>query len=121
MSDTDIYKNREPTQQATPADPRYHKERRRRSSSHRVFDDKDRKRRSKNSGLRRLLHLSRKAENDKPIWVGMLVVVVVLLIGIAIWQFWYVEIVARRRSRANEGYVPIQSVESTPPATSAAE
>lgn len=121
MSDNDIYKNREPIQQATSADPRYRKGRRRRSESHRVFDDKDRKRRSKNSGLRRLLHLSRKADNDKPIWVGMLVVVVVLLIGIALWQFWYVELVARRQTRANEGYAPIQPVESSPPATSAAE
>ena len=121
MSDTDIYKNREPIKQATSADPRYRKGRRRRSASYRVFDDKDRKRRSKNTGLRRLLHLSRKSENDKPIWIGMLVVVVVLLVGIALWQFWYIELAARRQSRANEHYVPTPSSDSTQPVHSAAE
>ncbi len=117
MSETDIYKNREPIQQ-TSDDPRFRKGRRRRSSSLRTFDEHERKRRSKNSGLRRLLHLSRKKGNEKNFWWGVLIVVVVLLVGIGLWQFWYLEHVARKQAKENELYVPIQRI---PKAESAAE
>jgi hypothetical protein len=107
MSDTDIYKNGERVQQAPTGDPRSRKGRRR-SSSCRLFDDHNRKRRNKNSGLRRLLHLSRKSKNEKHLWWGMLVFVVVLLSAIAIWQFWYLEHVARKQLQQDELYIPIQ-------------
>jgi len=117
MPETDIYKNREPIPQ-TPGDPQHRKGHRRRSSSRRTFDEHERKRRSKNSGLRRLLHLSRKSENEKRFWWGTLIVVVALLVGIGLWQFWYLEHVARKQARENELYVPIQR---SPAAKSAAE
>lgn len=116
MSKTDIYASREQTQQpANQPSPR--KGRRRRSSSHRVFDEHDRRRRGKNSGFRRLLHLARKSENEKRIWWGALIVAVVLLTVIGLWQFLYVEQVAREQSRKNEMYIPVQkapSAESAP-------
>ena len=117
MPETDIYKNREPIQQ-TSDDLRFRKGRRRRSSSLQTFDEQERKRRSKNSGLRRLLHLSRKKGNEKHFWWGVLIVVVLLLTGIGLWQFWYLEHVARKQARENELYVPIQRI---PKAESAAE
>jgi hypothetical protein len=103
MSDTDIYKNRE-TVQMTSDDPRFSKKQQRRRSSKRdPFDDPgDRRRRSKNSGLRRLLHLSRKSGNEKSFWVNTLIVIVVTLALIGIWQFWYQEYVAQEQSKKNE-------------------
>lgn len=112
MSDTDIYKSREPVHQVSSDDPRFRKGRRRRSSSRLPFDEHDRKRRSKNSGLRRLLHLSRKSDNEKHFWWGILAVIVVLLVSIAIWQFWYMEYAARKQARQNERYELIYSIES---------
>ncbi len=112
MADTDIYKSREPVPQVSSDDPRFRKGRRRRSSSRRSFDEQDRKRRSKNSGLRRLLHLSRKSDNEKRFWWGILAVTVVLLVSIAIWQFWYMEYVARKQARQDERYELIHSAES---------
>ena len=109
MSKTDIYKSRERAQQ-TSDDPRFRKGRKRRSSSRRAFDDHERRRRRKNSGLRRLLHLSRKSENEKRLWLTMLIIAVALLMGIAIWQFWYLEHVARKEARKNEMYAPIQRI-----------
>lgn len=99
MSDSDIYKSREPIPQ-TPNDPRLRKGRRRRSSSLRPFDDHERERRSGNSGLRRFLHLSRKKENEKSFWWGFLIVVVFVLVVIGVWQFWYMEHRAHRDSPA---------------------
>lgn len=119
MSKTDIYKNREQVQ-LTSDDPRFRKaSRRRRSSSKRTFDEHERRRRKKNSGFRRLLHLSRKPDNEKNFWWGILIVFVVLLSAIAVWQFWYVEYAARRNSEKNEIYSPLQN--SFPKAESAAE
>ncbi len=112
MSDSDIYKSREPVPQAASDDPRFRKGRRRRSSSLRTFDEQDRKRRSKNSGLRRLLHLFRKSDNEKHFWWGILAVTVVLLVSIAIWQFLYMEYVARKQARQDERYELIHSPES---------
>jgi len=105
MSDTDIYKSREQSQHTSNAS---RSGRRRRSSSHHPFDEKDRRRRSKNSGLRRFLHLYRKGENEKHFWRGLLVAIVVIMILIAIWQFWYMEHVAREQSRQGDMYIPIQ-------------
>lgn len=85
MSDTDIYKNREPMPYSPVKTKRSH--RRRRSTPQRAFDDHTRKRRSRNSGLRRVLHLYRKEGTEKVVWLTMLVVVVVLLASIAVWQF----------------------------------
>ncbi len=121
MSETDIYKNREPIPQPS-GDPQHRKGRRRRSSIRRPFDDNDRRRRSKNSGLRRLLHLSRKSENETRFWWGALIVVVALLTGIALWQFLYMERVAREQARQNDLYVPVQGLsEPDSPAESATE
>ena len=83
MSDTDIYKNRE---RMPYGDKRPRRStRRRRSDSQRAFDDHTRKRRSRNSGLRRLLHLYRKKESEKVIWLSVLTVAVVVLVLLAIW------------------------------------
>ena len=115
MSDTDIYKGREQDRTAPPAP---NPGRRRRRSNRQLFDDTgDRKRRRKNSGFRRLLHLSRKGENEKRFWWGLLVVVAVALSLIGIWQFWYREQVAREQAKQNEMYVPLQSLQQPDSAT----
>lgn len=112
MSDTDIYKNNERIQTGA-AKPQSRKGRRRRSASLTAFDETgDRRRRSKNSGIRRLLHLSRKSSNEKSVWWGLLATVVVLLLIIAIWQFWYLEHAARKQALQEGLYVPIQTSES---------
>ena len=106
MSDTDIYKNRE----AMPFDGKKvpKKRRRRRSSAEHVFDeDHNRKRRSKNSGIRRLLHLSRKSDNEKFFWGSLGAVVVVVLAILAIWQFVIVEHLVRSEETENE-YIQYQ-------------
>jgi len=109
---SDIYKNREPLP-GVPKESRPKTGRRRRSASRRAFDDTgNRRRRSKNSGFRRLLHLSRKEQNIKKLWWGLLIVVVVGLVLLAIWQFLYLEHVAREQARQNELYVPLMPGES---------
>ena len=90
MSDTDIYKNRERMPYGNKRPKR--STRRRRSDSQRAFDDHSRKRRSKNSGLRRLLHLYRKKENEKVVWWSLLACTVIILTLVAIWQFWIREL-----------------------------
>ena len=107
MSDTDIYKNREPMPIGENKPPNK-KGRRRRSSSKRAFDeDHSRKRRSKNTGLRRILHLSRKSDNEKYFWGSMGTLVVVLLVVVAIWQFVVVERIARDEE-AKDDYMQYQ-------------
>ena len=102
---SDIYKN----QQQMPVTVTKPKRRRRRSSSKTTFDDTgEHRRRSKNSGFRRMLHLFRKPANEKKVWRGMLIAAVVLLSIIAIWQFLYMEHVAREQSRQNEMHIPTQ-------------
>ena len=121
MSETDIYKTREPIPQPS-GDPKHRKGHRRRSSNRRPFDDNDRRRRSNNPGLRRLLHLSRKSENEKRFWWGALIMVVALLTGIALWQFLYLEREVREQARENNVYVPEQGLpEADSPAESATE
>ncbi len=91
---SDIYKNKErmPVAETKP-------KRRRRSSPLRAFDDQgERRRRSKNAGGRRLLHLSRKGENEKVFWWGLLIAIVVVLGLISIWQFGIREHVLRQQS-----------------------
>ena len=113
MSETDIYKNREPIQNG-PGKVHSKKRRRRRSASITAFDETgERRRRSKNSGIRRILHLSRKSSNEKSFWWAILSIVVVLLVGIAIWQFLYMEHVARKEAHLDELYVPIQTSPSS--------
>ena len=115
MSDTDIYKKRP----AMPAARPKPKRRRRRTSPDAAFDESpNRRRRSRNSGFRRLLHLMRKPHNEKRIWMGMLIAALVLLLFVGIWQFWYMEHVARRKDKQKELVVPIRNA---PPAESAAE
>jgi len=98
MSDTDIYKNR-PRLRQVQSKPK----RRRRTSSRLPFDETPhRRRRSSNSGLRRLLHLYRKPENEKRVWWGILIAAVIILIAIAIWQFVYREHVIRKNSRQKD-------------------
>ncbi|VGO21254.1 emp24/gp25L/p24 family protein [Pontiella sulfatireligans] len=107
MSDTDIYKQREPAQ-LTGNDPKLRKShRKRRSASRKSFDESGRKRRQKNSGLRRILHLSRKAENEKFFWWSVLWSIVVILGVIGVWQYWYLEHVAREQSEENDTRVPV--------------
>jgi hypothetical protein len=102
---TDIYKKR-PAMSSVRTKP---KKRRRRTPSDGAFDETpNRRRRSRNSGFRRLLHLMRKPHNEKRIWWAMLIAAVILLIVAGIWQFWYVEHVARERDRQNELYQTIQ-------------
>lgn len=104
MSETDIYKSRE----AMPMGKKPEKKRRRRrSGSNRAFDDKNRKRRSKNSGLRRFLHLSRKSENEKIFWWTAGILLSVLLISIAIWQFFVSEQLIRQKEAETE-YIEYQ-------------
>ncbi len=111
MSQTDIYKNKEQVQ-STSDGSRFRKGRRKhRTSTLRTLDNHDRKRRSRNSGLRRFLHLSRKSENEKAIWWGLLVVVVILLLLSALWQFGYLEYVARKQSIENELFAaPVDTI-----------
>ena len=106
---TDIYASREQVPQTTD-DPRFRKGRRHRTSSLRTFDEHERRRRGKNAGIRRLLHLFRKTDNEKRIWWGALVVTVVILAVIGLWQFLYLEHVARKQSRKNEMYIPVQNI-----------
>ena len=98
MSETDIYKKREPM----PIGKKPEKKRKRRSSSQRAFDETNRKRRSKNSGLRRVLHLSRKSKNEKYVWswLGILFVLVLVLVGV--WQFLIQEHLIREEEKADE-------------------
>lgn len=80
---SDIYKNNQRMPGATP-EPK----RRRRSKSRSAFDETgERQRRSRNRGARRMLHLSRKGENEKIFWWGTAVVLVVILLLVAFWQF----------------------------------
>jgi hypothetical protein len=104
MSDTDIYKKREAMPMGkTPQK----KQRRQRSKSRRAFDDHSKQRRSKNSGLRRFLHLARKSKNEKLIWgaVGILLVIVLVIIGI--WQFVISEYLIRQQESESQ-YIEYQ-------------
>ena len=117
MSDTDIYKKREPMPYGNKRPRR--STRRRRSDSQRAFDDHSRTRRSKNSGLRRLLHLYRKKENEKVVWWSVLVSAVVILIAVAIWQFGIRELIIRSENEQTQ-YIQSQAdIPEAPP--SAAE
>jgi len=112
MSDTDIYKSREPVPAPNPTSQ---KPRRRRRSSRPRFDEEPvRKRRGKNSGLRRVLHLLRKAENEKYFWWGLLVVIVVLLITSGLWQYYVTQ-------RSAQEYTQELAAGNPEPARSAAE
>ena len=98
MSETDIYKNRE----ALPIGnkpPR--KKNHRRSGPKRAFDDHSRKRRSKNSGARRALHLARKSENEKVVWISVGIIFLIALIAAAVWQFLIREIMIRDEQQLN--------------------
>ena len=96
MSKTDIYNTREPIKSSSVSAS---KKRRRRSESSKTFGvEQPRKRRSRNSGLRRLLHLSRKSENDKKIWITIFVLIAVALTWIGIWQFWYLDYQIQKQS-----------------------
>lgn len=108
MSDSDIYKNRE--RMPVGKKPTKKSSRRRRADSNRSFDDHSRKRRSKNSGLRRLLHLWRKQENEKVFWGSIGVVTVVVLVLIALWQFVILEKVVRVEE-TNDDTIRIQAAE----------
>jgi ATP-dependent Zn protease len=118
MSETDIYKNREQVTQASD-DPRFRKQkkRRRRSSGRRAFDEHDHRRRSKNSGFRRLLHLSRKSGNEKSFWMSILIAIVILLTLIGIWQFWYMEYVASEQAKKTELLQMLKESTEDAPAT----
>ena len=105
MSDVDIYKNREamPVSNKPPE-----KKRRRREKSQRAFDEHDRKRRSKNTGFRRFIHLFRKSENEKVIWISFGVLFVVILGLVAIWQYLIKEQLVRNQEIAGQ-YIEYQS------------
>lgn len=117
MSETDIYKNREPMPYSEGKSERT---RHRRHSTHqRSFDDHTRKRRSRNSGLRRLLHLYRKKESEKIVWLSMLVLTVLVLLGIALWQYVIMEHRIRIEEEKNASVQTQMEAEQTEP--SAAE
>lgn len=99
MADTDIYKKREamPLGKTPPK-----KSRRRRSKSRRSFDDHSKKRRSKNTGMRRFLHLARKSENEKAIWGSMGILLAVVLVIVGIWQFVISEYLIRQTETENQ-------------------
>jgi len=100
---SDIYKNNQRMPSSNPPPKQ-----RRRASSRRAFDDKgDRQRRSRNTGLRRMLHLIRKGENEKVFWWSMLVAFVVILVAVAVWQFVVLENRAKQKSEESE-YVKYQ-------------
>lgn len=101
MSETDIYKQREPMPMGKKPDKK-NKHRRRRTSPQRAFDDKSRKRRSKNSGLRRILHLSRKSENEKVIWTVFGIGMFFIIVLIALWQFFIQEKLIREEESQND-------------------
>ena len=116
MSDTDIYKNRERMPYGGKRPKR--STRRRRSGSQRAFDDQSRKRRSKNSGLRRLLHLYRKKENEKVVWWSVLTCTLVILTLLAIWQFGIREAIIRSQNEQTQ-YIQPQSDIPVAPASAA--
>lgn len=113
MSDTDIYKQREPLPYGSQSPKRPHR-RRRTSAGDKPFDDHSRKRRSNNSGLRRLLHLYRKKDNEKVFWWAMLVIVVVFLGGLAIWQFVIREHLIHSQERKDDYLRYEQEVQEQP-------
>ena len=119
MSDTDIYKKREPMPYGN-RHPKRSSRRRRSADSERAFDDHSRKRRSKNSGLRRLLHLYRKEENEKYFWWTITVTAVVLVVGLAIWQFVIREQAIRKQDQQDD-YIRYQQPILPEDAPSAAE
>lgn len=97
MSDTDIYKSNERRDLVQPENPKFHRRRRRKRSSEGdqlTFDDPRRekhvsgKRRSSNSGLRRMRHTMKKPHNQKRFYWIIGVSTVVILIGLALWQYW---------------------------------
>ncbi len=107
MSDTDIYKKREPMPYGN-RDPR--RSRRSRSSApRRAFDDHSRKRRSKNSGLRRLLHLYRKKENEKVFWWTLLGAIIFILFALGLWQFVIREKIINDQEKQDD-YVRYQKI-----------
>ena len=108
---SDIYKQRP---QITAAKPRPGR-RRRRSSADGTFDEnKPRRRRSRNAGLRRLIHLFRKDENERTSWVSALVIALLVLVVVGLWQFWYREQLVRKKTREKEQARPVQSIPRSP-------
>ncbi|MBN2162784.1 MAG: hypothetical protein JXR25_15230 [Pontiellaceae bacterium] len=116
MSDTDIYKKREPMPIGTRR-PKHSGRRRRSNREKRPFDDQNRKRRSRNSGFRRLLHLYRKRDNEKIFWWSLFISTLVLLVGLAVWQFVIREATIRQQEKGDD-YIEYQQ---TKDATSVAE
>lgn len=119
MSDTDIYKKREPMPYGSDRN-RKPKRRRRSSRQHRAFDDPNRKRRSRNSGLRRLLHLYRKQENEKVVWWTLMIVIVIGIVSLAVWQFVIREYQIRHAEQQDD-YIQYQRVIPETQAPSPAE
>ena len=59
--------------------------------------------------MRRALHLFRKSENEKYVWITMGVIFVVSLVVIGIWQFVVQEYMIREQERSDdylESYEP---------------
>ena len=119
MSDTDIYKKREPMPYGS-RHPKRPSRRRRSSESQRAFDDHSRKRRSRNSGLRRILHLYRKSENEKYFWWTIGTTLAVVLLVLAVWQFVIREVQIRKQSEQDD-YLQYQQQGFEHPRSSAAE
>ena len=103
MSETNIYKRQE-----LPAG-KGKKRRKRRVPRRTRFDDhSNRKRRSKNSGFRRLLHLYRKENAQKYVWRGALIFFVVSIVLAAIYQFWYLDKVVQKEMQEKHGALPAE-------------
>jgi hypothetical protein len=119
MSDTDIYKKREPMPYGN-RNPKRSGRRRHSTSTPRAFDEQTRKRRSKNSGFRRLLHLYRKKDNEKVFWWTVLATIVAVLALLATWQFVIREHIIRQQEKSDD-YLQRQKPLFEQPQPSAAE
>jgi len=86
MSKTDIYENNEQIHQR-PAPARKSRRRHKSSNEPRSFDAPKTKRRSKNSGFRRFLHLYRKDRIQKKIWILIGFAFVLLLVVAGLLEF----------------------------------
>lgn len=96
MSKTDIYLSNERRDPVTPDNPKFHRRRskRRTEKEQLTFDSPQRhkhpasKRRSKNSGPRHLRHVLKKPHVQKRLTWTIIIVTVLILVLLAIWQYW---------------------------------
>ena len=104
MSKTNIYKRQE-----LPAGKRKKHRPKRRVPRRTQFDDhSNRKRRSKNSGFRRLLHIYRKETAQKHLWRGALIFLLIGIVLAAVYQFWYLDKIVQKEMQEKHGALPAE-------------